>query len=100
LEQRGGVVLVGGPGVRFRLTALASGLSASLFVITLVWRDWIELVFRIDPDRRSGSLEWLIAGGLFVLAICLGGLAAAELRRLSGKRPFGVNGVEKPHVGG
>ena len=67
---------------RFRVMALASGLSASLFVITLLWRDWIELAFRIDPDRQSGTLEWLIVGGMFALAISFGALAAAELRRL------------------
>jgi hypothetical protein len=29
-------------------------------VLTLVWKDWIEIVFRVDPDQHSGSLEWLI----------------------------------------
>ena len=29
-------------------------------MITFVWRDWIEILFRIDPDERSGAVEWVI----------------------------------------
>lgn len=29
-----------------------------LFIITLVQRDWVEIVF--GPDNRSGAFEWLI----------------------------------------
>ena len=50
-------------------------LTSILFAVTLVWRDWIEIVFGIEPDGGSGSLEWLILGvslgvtiGLFLLA--------------------------------
>jgi hypothetical protein len=77
------VVVIGRTSGRFRLSALLSGLSASLFVITLVWRDWIERVFGIEVDQHSGSLEWLIVAALFAAAIGFGALAAAELRRRS-----------------
>jgi hypothetical protein len=51
------------------------------FVLTLVRRDWVELIFNIDPDQGNGSLEWLIVGALLVLTIVLFALAAFEWRR-------------------
>jgi hypothetical protein len=53
-----------------------------LFVITLVWRDWIEIVFRVDPDSQSGTLEWWIVGALLVITITLLALASYEWRRV------------------
>ena len=58
--------------------AIATGI---LFVITLVQRDWIEVVFGIDPDNRSGTLEWLIIAALLVVTITLVSLASYEWRR-------------------
>jgi Mg2+/Co2+ transporter CorB len=58
--------------------AIATGV---LFVITLVQRDWIEVVFGIDPDNRSGTLEWLIIAALLVVTITLVTLASYEWRR-------------------
>ena len=52
-----------------------------LFVITLAQRDWIEVVFGVDPDSRSGALEWLIVGVLLVATIALFTLASFEWRR-------------------
>jgi hypothetical protein len=45
---------------RFRLETGLACTSLLLLLATLVWREWIELVFRVDPDRGNGSLEWLI----------------------------------------
>ena len=45
--------------------------TSSLFVITLVQRDWIEIVFGVDPDSQSGALEWLVVGALLVATITL-----------------------------
>jgi hypothetical protein len=58
--------------------AIATGI---LFVITLVRRDWIEVVFGIDPDNSSGTLEWLIIAALLVVTITLFTLASYEWRR-------------------
>jgi hypothetical protein len=66
---------------RFWFEAGMSSLSGFLFVVTLLWRDWIELGFHVDPDRHDGSLEWLIVGVLFTASICFGALAVDELRR-------------------
>jgi hypothetical protein len=52
-----------------------------LFLLTLVRRDWIEVLFGVDPDRHSGSLEWLVVSGLLAVTVVLFSLAAIEWRR-------------------
>ena len=52
-----------------------------LFIITLVWHDWIEIVFNIDPDQGSGLLEWSIVGALLIVTIALFLLARYEWRK-------------------
>jgi hypothetical protein len=67
--------------VRF-LLELASGLlGAVLFVVTLITREWIELLFGVDPDNGSGTLELAIAVGLLSVSVVSGLLAVHELRR-------------------
>ena len=61
-------------------TAMAIATSI-VFVITLVQRDWIEIVFGVDPDQGKGSLEWLIVGALLVVSISHFTLASHEWRR-------------------
>jgi hypothetical protein len=60
---------------RFQVQVGLAALSASLCVITLVSKDWIELVFRVDPDRGSGSLEWVIVALTATAALTCGALA-------------------------
>jgi hypothetical protein len=67
--------------VRFWVELLLAGLSASTLFITLIWKDWIELIFNVDPDQGSGSLEWAIVGALGAVTISTGLLARAEWRR-------------------
>ena len=67
---------------RLRVDAVLASLSAFLLVLTLVVPDWIEVVFRVDPDGGSGELEWLIAGA-FALGTVGFGLAARREWRLS-----------------
>ena len=66
---------------RFWLETGLAIVTGILFIITLVRRDWIELVFNVDPDNRNGSLEWLIVGVLLVVTITLFTLASFEWRR-------------------
>ena len=68
-------------GRRFWVESGLAATSAALAVATVLWRDWIEIVFGVDPDRHSGSLEWLIVGVLAVLAVSAGTLAGHDWRR-------------------
>ena len=69
--------------VRLRLwleIGLAS-ITGFLSLITLVWRDWIERLFGVEPDGGNGTLEWAIVGGLLVATIVLFVLARLEWRK-------------------
>ena len=66
---------------RFWLEVGMAIVTTILFLITLVQRDWIEFAFGVDPDSRSGTLEWLIVGALLVVMITLVTLASYEWRR-------------------
>ncbi len=66
---------------RFWLETAMAIVTSILFVITLVQRDWIEIIFGVDPDNHNGTLEWLIVGALLVVTITLFTLASYEWRR-------------------
>lgn len=66
---------------RFWLETGMAIVTAILFLITLVWHNWSEVIFNIDPDQGSGAFEWLIVGILLVLTITLCVLARYEWRR-------------------
>ena len=68
---------------RFWPEAALAVTSAVLALVTMVWKDWIEIVFGVDPDGGSGALEWAIVAGLLLLAVASGALARAELLRVS-----------------
>lgn len=66
---------------RFWLETVMATATCILIVITIVQRDWIEIVFGVDPDNHNGALEWLIVGVLLVLTLVLFTLASYEWRR-------------------
>ena len=60
-------------------TELTLGLlSTVLFVLTLVWPDWLELTLHVDPAPGNGSVEWAIVAFLAVLAVMSFALARGE----------------------
>jgi hypothetical protein len=67
---------------RFWLELVLAGTSLVLLLLTLMWRDWIELVFGADPDHGDGSLEWLIVAMAAVATVVFGVLARLEWRQL------------------
>jgi hypothetical protein len=72
-------------GIRRRLRVeVAIGiLAAALAVLTLVSREWIEVLSGWDPDGGDGSLEWLVVICLATVAAVAGLLAVLDRRRLA-----------------
>jgi hypothetical protein len=67
--------------LRFWLEIVMATVTGILFLITLIVRDWIEIVFNVSLDNYSGSAEWMIVGVLLVMTIALSVLARYEWRR-------------------
>ncbi len=72
---------------RFWIEATLAVASAALLVTTLMWHDWLELVFGIRPDHGDGSLEWLFVIAPLLAASASSALARSEWRRTRLARP-------------
>ena len=73
--------------VRFWIEITLAAIASVFFILTVVWEDWIEIIFGVDPDHGDGSAEWLIAAGAAVIAIVFFVLARLEWRRLRTATP-------------
>jgi hypothetical protein len=62
------------------LESVTAVLTGGLGLLTLLWHDWIELVFRVDPDHGNGSVEVWVVAVLLATAV-LSGLAARRTWR-------------------
>lgn len=72
--------------MRFWLEAGTAVVSAAALLATLLWPDWIELVFRADPDGGSGAAEWLVVAASALAAVTSSALLVERLRQ---RRAFG-----------
>ena len=66
---------------RFWLESASCLLACALFLVTLGSREWIEVVFGVDPDHGSGALEWAVVLGLFAVSVGCWLMAVREWRR-------------------
>ena len=53
----------------FWIEALLALGNVALLVMTVVWKDWIEIVFNVDPDAGSGAVEWGVVAVTLLLTI-------------------------------
>ncbi len=67
--------------LRFWLELAVATVNIFLLLMTALWPDWIELVFRVEPDAGSGALELSIVVVTLVLSIAFLLLAGVEWRR-------------------
>lgn len=67
--------------IRFWIELALATLAAALAVLTLITREWIELLFGIDPDKGSGALEWAIVIALFAASGALALIARWDRKR-------------------
>ena len=65
---------------RFWVEAIAATLGVALLLLTLMEPEWIEIVFKIEPDQGSGALELAISLGLLAVAVVSAALAVREWR--------------------
>jgi hypothetical protein len=68
---------------RFWIEAGLAVVSALLLLTTLISREWIEVVFGVDPDHGSGSLEWVVVGSVALVAVVFSVIARVEWRSTS-----------------
>jgi len=66
---------------RFYVELAVAVVSGALFLVAVLWKNWIEVVFGIDPDQNSGSLERLIVVLALVVAVTSVSLARRDWRR-------------------
>jgi hypothetical protein len=70
-------------GLLFWVEAVAAGFATFMGLLTIVWHDWIEGVFRVDPDHGNGSAEWIAVVVLLSIGVSAGALARRRWRRVS-----------------
>lgn len=67
--------------MRFWAEVTVAACTSGLFLVSLVWRDWIEALFGVDPDHHNGSIEWLIVAATLVTAAFFFTAARRDWRR-------------------
>lgn len=70
-------------GIGFWVRLALTAASAALLLVTIAWPDWIELVFRLDPDHGSGWLEWVIVVVAVALTVTFSMGARHQWRRFA-----------------
>jgi hypothetical protein len=69
---------------RYWVESACAVLAFALAVLTLISREWIEVIFGVDPDGGSGALEWGLLLGLLLVGVV--GTIAARFEVLRARR--------------
>jgi hypothetical protein len=69
------------PRRRFWVEVGLALVSAGLLAITLLWHDWIEIVFGVDPDEGNGLVELLVSGSFLAMTLVFTVSSRLEWRR-------------------
>jgi hypothetical protein len=69
------------PAWRFRIEATLAAASFLAALATVVSREWIELLLRVDPDGGDGSVELWVVVGCVMVTLVSGGAAVRDRRR-------------------
>lgn len=54
---------------RWRVEYALTGVFVAFAALTAAAPQWIELVFKVDPDAGSGALEWVLVAVFAVAAV-------------------------------
>jgi hypothetical protein len=54
---------------RWRVEYVLASIFAVLGLVTAVVPDWIEAVFKVNPDAGNGGIEWIVVTVFGVLAL-------------------------------
>jgi NADH:ubiquinone oxidoreductase subunit 6 (subunit J) len=68
--------------VRFGLEVVGAVCALVLAIVTLLSRDWMEVVFGVNPDHGSGALEWAVVFAFAAISIGLTLAARQQWQRL------------------
>jgi hypothetical protein len=77
--------------VWFRIEVALGSLSLLAFIATLIWADWIELLFGVDPDGGDGTLERVVVLCLTAATVVV---MAVLARRNLAKTPRAATGIK------
>jgi hypothetical protein len=73
--------------VRYWFEAGLAVAAIILAIMTMIWPNWIEILFKIDPDEGSGALELSVVVGLLGVSIASMLLAGRDWRRARMRAP-------------
>lgn len=72
--------------IRAALESAIALLAGTLGIVTVFWRDWIEILTGWDPDHHNGSAEWFIVVVLLAVAAVSAIAARRSWRALAAAR--------------
>jgi hypothetical protein len=64
-----------------RIEAALAAATGVLGIVTIFWRDWIEILTGWDPDHHSGSAEIALIVVLLALSVTCAALARRTYRQ-------------------